>query len=229
MPLDQPDEHYVVAGRYPWNRRAFDKRVGGDPRWHYVDSVGEVERLPDAGVRYAFFLHWSDLVPEHVVETCECVCFHMTDVPYGRGGSPLQNLIGRGHDATVLTALRMVAELDAGPVYAKRPLSLEGTAEAILVRASEMAMDMAVELAEVHKEPQPQKGEVKIFRRRQPAESRVPVGLTVDGLHDFIRMLDADGYPHAFVEVDGYRLELRKSNRYDGRVEAAVTITTLER
>ncbi len=25
----------------------------------------------------------------------ECVCFHMTDVPYGRGGSPLQNLIIR--------------------------------------------------------------------------------------------------------------------------------------
>ena len=225
MAPDRADEHYVVAGRFPWNRRAFDRRVGGDPRWRYVDTVAEVEKLAEAGVRYAFFLHWSHLVPKSVVEACECVCFHMTDVPYGRGGSPLQNLVLRGHDTTVLTALRMVEELDAGPVYAKRPLSLEGTAEAILVRASEMAMDMAVELAAAQPTPVPQEGEVTAFRRRRPAESRLPAGLSLDALHDFIRMLDAEGYPHAYVEVDGYRLELTRSNRYDDRVEAVVTIT----
>jgi len=37
----------------------------------------------------------------------------MTDVPYGRGGSPLQNLIVRGHTETKLTALRCVRDLDA--------------------------------------------------------------------------------------------------------------------
>ncbi len=37
---------------------------------------------------------------------------HMTDVPYGRGGSPLQNLIARGHTSTKLTAMRMTAEVD---------------------------------------------------------------------------------------------------------------------
>lgn len=32
--------------------------------------------------------------------------FHMTNFPYGRGGSPLQNLMKRGHHTTTITALR---------------------------------------------------------------------------------------------------------------------------
>ena len=228
MALDHTNDRHVVIGRFPWNRRSFEARVGGDPQWRYISTAEEVDRLAEGGEAMAFFLHWSRLVPKQVLATCECVCFHMTDVPYGRGGSPLQNLIARGHTSTVLTALRMVEDLDAGPVYAKRPLSLDGTAEAILVRASELAMDMAVDLAATHPEPVPQEGEAVVFRRRRPSESRLPDGLSLDGVHDFIRMLDAAGYPRAFVEVDGYRLELSRSSRYDGRVEASVTITVVE-
>jgi hypothetical protein len=55
----------------------------------------------------------------------------MSDVPYGRGGSPLQNLIVRGHRETKISELRMVADMDAGPVYRKEYLSLDGSARAI--------------------------------------------------------------------------------------------------
>ena len=35
--------------------------------------------------------------------------------------------------------------------------------------------------------------------------------------YDQIRMLDAEGYPHAFLEVNGMRLEFRRvSQRSDG-------------
>lgn len=68
----------------------------------------------------------------------------MTDVPYGRGGSPLQNLILAGHADTQLTALKMVEEMDAGPVYAKRPLSLEGKAQDIYEKAGELSFSLNV-------------------------------------------------------------------------------------
>jgi methionyl-tRNA formyltransferase len=67
--------------------------------------------------RYVFFAHWSWKIPRAVYEAHECVIFHMTDVPFGRGGSPLQNLISRGIYETKLSALRCVEEMDAGPVY----------------------------------------------------------------------------------------------------------------
>ena len=46
--------------------------------------------------QFIFFPHWSFMIPPEVFQHYECVIFHMTDVPYGRGGSPLQNLISRG-------------------------------------------------------------------------------------------------------------------------------------
>jgi methionyl-tRNA formyltransferase len=81
-------------------------------------------------------------VPAEIVERFECICFHMADVSYGRGGSPLQNLILRGHHSTVLTALRIIDELDAGPTYLKKPLSLEGCAQDIYERAANITCDL---------------------------------------------------------------------------------------
>jgi hypothetical protein len=41
-------------------------------------------------------------------------------------------------------------------------------------------------------------------------------------------MLDADGYPRAFLRHGPLRLELRGATRYADRVEATVTITVEE-
>ena len=66
----------------------------------------------------------------------------MTDLPYGRGGSPLQNLIQRGHNTTMLTALRCNEGCDTGDIYLKRSLSLCGTAEEIFIRADTIIEQM---------------------------------------------------------------------------------------
>ena len=123
---------YVVCGSKSWNRDLFDaelSKLSGE--WHFLDSKESLtlEFLESIRPRYVFFLHWSWIVPEKIVQEFECVNFHMTDLPYGRGGSPLQNLILRGHTETKLTAHRMVKELDAGPVYGKEPMELSGSAD----------------------------------------------------------------------------------------------------
>ena len=53
----------------------------------------------------------------------------MTDLPFGRGGSPLENLILRGHTSTVISAIKCAPELDSGDIYLQKPLSLYGSAE----------------------------------------------------------------------------------------------------
>ncbi len=102
---------------------------------------------------WVFFPHWSQRIPAEVYENFRCVIFHMTDVPYGRGGSPLQNLIIRQHRDTMLSAIQCHEEMDAGPVYLKRRLLLDGTAEQILLRAAELMASMIVEV--VLNSPQP--------------------------------------------------------------------------
>jgi methionyl-tRNA formyltransferase len=219
---------YLVVGAKPWNRRVFDEHLATLPgQWRFVGTGPEltVEFLRRLQPRYVFFLHWSWKVPPEIIREFECVCFHMTDVPYGRGGSPLQNLIVRGHRETKLTALRMTEAFDAGPVYLKEPLSLEGAAEEILIRASRLSATMIESLIQRQPPPVPQAGPATVFKRRQPAESALPDAPSLGALHDFIRMLDAEGYPKAFLRHHGFRLEFSRAVSYDGRIVADVIIT----
>jgi methionyl-tRNA formyltransferase len=221
---------FIVAGNCPWDKSCFDRHLKALPGvWLFAQTQEELAVFLEEHLepRYIFFIHWSQRIPDHWLQRYECVCFHMTDVPFGRGGSPLQNLIERGHRETQLSALRMTGELDAGPVYQKQRLSLEGNAEEIYIRAGRLSAAMIAEIAREKSEPVPQNGEVVVFKRRTPAQSVIPDGLPgLDGLHDFIRMLDAEGYPKAFFEYGGFRFEFSRAALYDQRVVADVRITS---
>jgi len=222
---------YLVVGKNPWNRRVFDEVIRQYPgQWHYVETSDQLtsNAVQTLNPCYIFFLHWSQNIPDELVNLYECVCFHMTDVPYGRGGSPLQNLIVRGRRTTKLTALRMVHELDAGPVYLKEDLSLEGNAEEIYIRATYLAAQMIKRIIQECPQPVPQTGEAFIFKRRTPAQSAIPEVNSLQALQDFIRMLDAEGYPNAFLIHKGFRYEFRRAVFYNGRISTDVTITLLE-
>jgi methionyl-tRNA formyltransferase len=227
-----PTKTYVVVGYKPWNQRVFDELLSTYPgQWFYIDAKQDLTpaRLAQIKPRYLFFLHWSWKVPDDILKEYECIVFHMTDVPYGRGGSPLQNLIVRGHRTTKLTALRMTNEFDAGPVYLKRDLSLEGSsAEEIYIRASYLSAKMMRVIVEDNIEPVPQIGEPTNFKRRKPHQSEIPELDSLQELHDFIRMLDADGYPKAFIDYNGFRYQFNRAVLYDGRVVADVHIERIE-
>ena len=217
---------YVVACRTPWFWDVLAERdLGGEMLRIRAPEELTVEALERFGPRYVFFPHWSQIVPTAIVDRFECVCFHATPVPYGRGGSPIQNMIVRGHQETRLTALRMVAEVDAGPVYLQRPVSLLGGLEEIFLRISKTALEMMEDI--LAREPQPvaQEGTPTVFKRRGPSESAIPIAGSLEAWFDHIRMLDGEGYPRAFVEVGGMRLEFSRPALHRGRLEATVAIS----
>ena len=116
--------------------------------------------------RYAFFLNWSWIVPKEITDAVDCVNFHCTRLPYGRGGAPIENLILRGHTETVITAHRMTQVLDGGPVYgAAGPVSLAGTKAEILARFVEPVAELMQWIIETEPAPLPQFGEVVKFKR----------------------------------------------------------------
>lgn len=191
-----------------------------------VRTREQLAALADAPLKpeWVFVPHWSWIIPEAVYARLDCVIFHMTDLPYGRGGSPLQNLIVRGHEDTMLSAFRCQAGVDTGLVYLKRPLSLAGSAGEILARAAESMIGMIVEIVERRPTPTPQQGEATAFARRKPADGNLAGVASPAQVYDFIRMLDADGYPPAFLDLGPLRLEFRGASMADGVVEASVRI-----
>jgi len=216
--------NYIYCSNRAWSLTAFlSVRPGMTGQWSICVSPDDLPAMAaQVSPRYIFFPHWSSIVPAELLEAHECVCFHMTDVPYGRGGSPLQNLIARGHQATMLTALRMTEVLDAGPVYLKRPLSLDGSAEDVFRRASELIAQMMAEIVTCEPIPVPQKGKPTAFARRKPSQSELPLQGTAEVLFDHIRMLDAPGYPHAFLRHGEWRASFTEAQLVNSAVEARV-------
>lgn len=221
------NESYVIASQRPWNAELamrLESQTG--KRFWTISSKHDLsaENMKKNNVKKIFFSHWSDRIPESIWQSFESIIFHMTDVPYGRGGSPLQNLIIRGHVTTTLSALRCVEGFDAGPVYLKRPLSLLGTAEEIFYRADDVIEKMITEIIKNKPNPVEQSGEPVIFKRRQPNDSSLENIASLEEAFNMIRMLDAEGYPHAFLETDDIKFEFRKVERVGEQLEATVYI-----
>jgi methionyl-tRNA formyltransferase len=219
---------YALASHRPWNHRTCARlhERTGEP-FVLIDKPEALtlERLTEQRITTIFFPHWSHIIPPEIYEASECVIFHMTDVPYGRGGSPLQNLIVRGHEDTKISALRCVKELDAGPVYLKRPLNLNGSAEEIYLRADAVIESMIVEIIRDAPQPVPQEGEPTLFKRRRPEQGDWSQAPDLAAVFDHIRMLDAQGYPPAFLDVGPFRLEFTRASRRSDAVLADVRIT----
>jgi len=229
--MEADNKTYVVATGHSWNLEKFASYSQELPgNWILVSSKNSltVELVEPLRPRYIFFPHWSYKVPKNIWQKYECVCFHMTDVPYGRGGSPLQNLIASGHSETMVSALRMEEELDAGPVYMKRPLGLEGCAIDIFKRCADIVSQMIGEIVLSEPVPIPQTGAVTKFKRRASDQSRMPQRATARKIYDHIRMLDADGYPKAFINHGQFRLRFSEASLEENGVRASVMISSAE-
>lgn len=184
-----------------------------------------LSNLSDLSPDYIFLPHWSYIIPKEIYDTFNCIVFHMTDLPYGRGGSPLQNLIVKGHEQTKISALRVTEGVDTGDIYLKKDLALYGTAEEIFLRASKVIIEMIEEILANAPTPIPQSGEVTAFKRRTPQQSDVSSLSSLELLHDHIRMLDSEGYPHAFLETDHFRIEFTRAGLKKDHLIADVRIT----
>ena len=219
---------YVIVYNRPWCRNLPERLVTKTgEKFVAIDNKKDLNRdyLNNINPKYIFFPHWSYIIPKEIYESFNCIIFHMTDLPYGRGGSPLQNLIFRGHKNTKISAIKCVEKVDAGPIYIKKPLNLDGSAEEILIRANQIMEKMIIEILDTNPQPKPQKGEVVNFTRRKSGDGDWSGTESLDEVYDYIRMLDADGYPPAFVRIGDYKLEFSGAFRKVGAVDADVRIT----
>ena len=225
----KPEDQYIFVARRSWYKCAFTERVEKLPgKWRIISKKDDLnaELLEELRPKFVFVSDWQWKIPQNLLDLATFVCFHSTDVPFGRGGSPIQNLIARGCRETMLTALKMTAEFDAGPVYMKRRVSLEGGGEEVFLRIARMIPDMIETIITANPEPQPQQGEPVVFYRRKAKQSELPTGNDeLLPIFDHIRMLDAGEYPRAFLEAGNLRLEFSHPVLRTGCIDAHVRIT----
>lgn len=118
----------------------------------------------------------------------------------------------------------MESEMDAGPVYIKQPLSLEGTAHEIYLRAGQLSYQIIQWIIKHEPTPAEQEGEPVTFERRKPAQSKLPQTGDLKDIYNHIRMLDAPTYPHSFIEYGDFLLEFSDASTSADELIATVRL-----
>lgn len=182
---------YLVAGGAPWAWQTYLRVSEPASKWSYLPmGAGApsalLEMVSKEPLRYVFFVNWSRLVSADVLTAVECVNFHCTPLPYGRGGHPVENMILQGFTTTVIAAHRMTEEVDAGPIYlGAGPIKIgryasvvhdehhvvpDGTKAEIQARFIEPVAELIRYIVQHEPEPEPQVGEPAYFKRLPQAE-----------------------------------------------------------
>ncbi|MDR0919481.1 MAG: methionyl-tRNA formyltransferase [Oscillospiraceae bacterium] len=218
-------ENIVIATLKSWNKTNAENF---DYLNKYIITKKEeltFEKLTQIKPKYVFFPHWSYIIPKNIYENFECIVFHMTDLPFGRGGSPLQNLISSGIYETKISAIKVNEGIDTGDVYFKENLSLYGSAEEIYMRASEIIFNKMIPyIIKNNPQPVPQTGVATTFNRRKPESSEITENMLLKQIYDQIRMLDAEDYPDAFIKFGKYKLTFNRAKLVSDGIIADVKI-----
>ena len=166
-----------------------------------------------------FFPHWSHIVSNKIISNFRCICFHETNLPYGRGGTPIQNLIIRKKKYTKISAFIMNSKIDSGELISmkKRNLSLKGSAQEIYERSSKIIFDMIKEISKMKKIiSYKQKGKVTKFKRLNNNGEINTKSNNLNEIFDHIRMLDAKTYKNAFIRKEKLKItfsNVKKKNK----------------
>ena len=220
-------KNYIVACSKPWFDNEIENlAINHNSRFYLINNKNDfnLEKIRNINPYYIFFPHWSYLIPKSIYKKYNCIIFHMTDLPFGRGGSPLQNLIVRGFSNTMISAIKCEKEIDSGDLFLKKPLNLNGDAEEIYLRAKNIIKKMIIQIVKENPKPYPQVGQITQFARRKPEEGDWSEARDLDEVFNYIRMLDAEGYPNAFINFGKFRLEFSRASRKEWGIISDVKI-----
>ena len=227
-------KNIVIATIKEWNINNYfelKKELENEYSFYLISNKDELslEKIEKINPKYIFFPHWSWIIPENIYKNYECILFHMTDLPYGRGGSPLQNLIINKVYNTKISALKVTKGLDEGDIYLKEDFDIsKGSANEIYINASKLIFKKLIpNILRQNPTPVRQEGDVVNFKRRTPEQSNIKMlnDVSIANLYDFIRMLDAPSYPKAYIELDNLKIELSEVIIKDGKLEGRFEVS----
>jgi methionyl-tRNA formyltransferase len=139
-----------------------------------VNDESAVARIaavqPEAVILCAF----GALVKDPLLSDHEILNVHPSLLPRWRGAAPLERAMIAGDPTTGVSIMRLVAELDAGPVYAQQaePILPTDDYATLAARLQTISVDLLADVLEHHPEPAPQPEDGITYAEKITAEDR---------------------------------------------------------
>lgn len=143
---------------------------------------------------------------------------HASDLPKGRGWSPLTYAILEGKNDIPVTLFEAVEKVDAGKVYAKEFIHLEGhelIEEArvkLALKSNELILNFIADYPAV--EGKEQEGEPTFYAKRKPSDSELDITKSIVEQINLFRVSDNERYPaYFFYKGFKYTLKIEKHDQ----------------
>ena len=210
----------------PDRQRGRGRKLGAPPAKEAALELGievrQPERLDESfsveGAPTIVVVAYGALIPASLLERANWLNVHPSRLPRWRGAAPIERAIMAGDEESAVSVIRLVEELDAGPVGAARDLSIGGdtTAGDAYAEAARLAPDL-IDEALANDSFSPQVGEPTYAEKIGPADRELDWSRPAKELHDRIRALS----PHigARGEVEGRKVIVWRSRLDADRLE----------
>jgi methionyl-tRNA formyltransferase len=135
------------------------------------DAVARIDAVePDAVVLCAF----GALVKDPLLSRYDILNIHPSLLPRWRGAAPVERAIMAGDTETGVSIMRLVAALDAGPIYAQRAVPIEPDDDyaTLAARLQDASVDLLRGVLDDRPEPTPQPEEGVTYAEKLTAEDR---------------------------------------------------------
>lgn len=154
-----------------------------------------------------FMLGCTRIVEEHVLRrNRHNLVVHESDLPQGRGFAPMTWQILEGKCSIPICLLEAAAEADAGDVWLRDSIELDGSELCNEWRGMQGEKTVAMCLRFIREyanlAPAKQEGAPTYYMRRRPADSRLDINKTLREQFAQLRVADNERYP-AYFEMDG--------------------------
>jgi methionyl-tRNA formyltransferase len=208
----------------PDRPRGRGRRVGSPPAKEVAGRLGIEVRQPerlegfDPGQDVVVLAAYGALIPEDVLDRALWLNVHPSLLPRWRGAAPIERALMEGDPETGVTIIKLVPELDAGPIAAQQafPLGEEDDFGTVSARAAELGAELVDEvLPDPRFTPQPEEG-VTYAEKIGPADRELDWSRPAEELLNQLRALS----PHIGVraELHGRPVTIWKARIEDGKL-----------
>ncbi len=196
----------------PYNTELVDRLRAAGCSAQLVHSVKDA---PEADI--AVYLSCERIVPRAERDRFKHnLVVHASDLPKGRGWSPLTWQILEGKNRIVLTLFEAADEVDSGAIYAQAELVFEGheLVDELRARLAAASNELVLRFAKMWPDvtPRAQHGEPTFYARRRPVDSKLDPDRPLRDSFNLLRVVDNERYP-AYFEHAGHVYEIRITKR----------------
>lgn len=184
---------------------------------HYCNLVYSVQNL--SGGDICFILSFDKIVsPDFLSFHKHNVVCHASDLPKGKGMSPMSWQILEGASSIPLTMFEATEGVDSGSIYKKIFFDLDGGElidELRFKLASNiqgMVLDFVNNTEYIVNNAREQEGEETFYTRRRPSDSEVQITSSITDIFPLLQIADNEKYPVYFIRNgQKYTLKCEKS------------------